>query len=217
MKPAASPPKPSESILVKPAPAPARPANAPPIQYHWLAGVLSYLVPGLGQIYQGRVAKGVLFLVAIYGMFFYGMYLGSWSNVYLPAIAKEEKDGYENNPMHLPLFLANLYNRPQFAGQFWMGIATWPALVQYNSYDDDKDAHPWLGEYQRTPRENRISPTRPRGQTLNEMQTNGDKTWDVGWVFTVIAGVLNIMVIYDAVAGPALRNPNAARERQARA
>src|SRR5271165_7489210 len=48
------------------------------------AAVLSYLVPGLGQIYQGRVAKGLLFMVCLYGLFFYGMYLGSWSNVYLP-------------------------------------------------------------------------------------------------------------------------------------
>jgi TM2 domain-containing membrane protein YozV len=213
MKPVTSPPKPSEAVLVKPAPAPApaRPVNAPPIQYQWLAGLLSYLIPGLGQIYQGRIAKGVLFLVAIYGMFFYGMYLGSWSNVYLPANATED----ENNSLHLPIFFANLYNRPQFAGQFWMGIATWPALIQYNSFDDKKDAHPWLGEYQRTPRENRLSTTQPKGQTLNELQTNGDKTWDVGWVFTVIAGVLNIMVIYDAVAGPALREVKAGRERQA--
>jgi len=40
---------------------------------------------------------------------------------------------------------------------------------------------------------------------LNELQTNGDKTWDLGWVFTVVAGVLNILVIYDAFAGPAFR------------
>ena len=40
-------------------------------------------------------------------------------------------------------------------------------------------------------------------KTINEMQNEGDKRWDLGWVFTVIAGVLNIMVIYDALAGPA--------------
>ena len=40
-------------------------------------GLLSFLVPGLGQIYQGRVGKGVLFFVSIYALFFYGMYLGS--------------------------------------------------------------------------------------------------------------------------------------------
>ena len=45
--------------------------------------ILSYLVPGLGQIYQGRVGKGLLLFVCLYGMFFYGMYLGRWSNVYM--------------------------------------------------------------------------------------------------------------------------------------
>ena len=54
-----------------------------------LAGFLSYLVPGLGQIYQGRIGKGLLFLVCLYGMFFYGMALGSWKNVYLPDTARD--------------------------------------------------------------------------------------------------------------------------------
>ena len=57
----------------------------PPVvqEYQPWAAFLSYLVPGLGQIYQGRVAKGILFLVCVYGLFFYGMALGSWKNVYL--------------------------------------------------------------------------------------------------------------------------------------
>src|SRR5262249_58527613 len=58
----------------------ANPISQPSLQtrpYHPLAGVLSYLVPGLGQIMQGRVGKGLLFLVCIYAMFFYGIYLGT--------------------------------------------------------------------------------------------------------------------------------------------
>ena len=34
----------------------------------------------------------------------------------------------------------------------------------------------------------------------------GDKRFDLGWVYTVIAGVLNILVIYDALAGPVVRD-----------
>src|SRR5947209_15364621 len=101
----------------------------PPRQFAPLAGLLSYLVPGLGQIVQGRVGKGLLFFVCIYALFFYGMYLGSGSvtyagttytvtsNVYLPDTATEH-----NNPFNLPRFAANLYNRPQFLGQFWVGV-----------------------------------------------------------------------------------------------
>jgi hypothetical protein len=44
----------------------------------------------------------------------------------------------------------------------------------------------------------------PDVKSLNAVHTNGSKLLELGWVYTVIAGVLNIMVIYDALAGPAL-------------
>lgn len=171
--------------MSQPSPAaPARPPHGP------LAAFLSYLVPGLGQIYQGRVAKGLLFLVCLYGLFFYGMALGEWKNVYIPDTAKF------SNPWNLPAPAANVYNRLQYAGQFWIGIAAWPAIWQYNGWKmPSEEASPFWHDFQRTPPE----------FVLNELQTNGDKAWDLGWVFTVIAGVLNILVIYDAFAGPAFR------------
>ena len=43
-----------------------------------------------------------------------------------------------------------------------------------------------------------------RRLSLNGDQRDSDKTWDLGWVYTVIAGALNVLVIYDAVAGPAM-------------
>jgi hypothetical protein len=219
----------------------ARPAP-PPRAYDTLAGVLSYLVPGLGQIYQGRVGKGVLFLVAIYILFFYGLYLGTSTvqasersvtvstAVYLPDVVE---DSGKAGP--LPTLAANLYNRPQFLGQFWVGVAAWPALLQYARYDraanleldqkidrlyqDASDAAhnnkpdearhyrqeaeglerdparnlPLVGQFQRE----------PPGGVLAIVHNAGDKRLELGWVFTVIAGVLNIMVIYDALAGPA--------------
>jgi hypothetical protein len=154
----------------------------PPARAHWPeAAFLSYLVPGLGQIYQGRVAKGLLFLVCLYGLFFYGMYLGSWKNVfvYIPR----EKNGFR---------VSDLTARMQFYGQFCIGVAAWPAIVQHYLYDPTQETGPLFG-FQRLPRE----------ETLNKLQQDGDKTWDLGWIYTVIAGVLNILVIYDAYAGPA--------------
>jgi hypothetical protein len=97
-----------------------------------------------------------------------------------------------------------LYNRPQFLGQFWVGIAAWPAVVQYVTADNpihDK-GHPILGNFQRTPGQ----------EALNALNTSGDKRIDLGWVCTVIAGVLNIMVIYDALAGPAFLAAASARQ-----
>jgi hypothetical protein len=236
-------------------------AAPPPRPLDPLAGLLSYLVPGLGQIYQGRVAKGLLFLVCVYTLFFYGVYLGTSrvtigaqtykisSNVFLPDSADER-----NNPLGLPPLLRNLYDRPQFLGQFWVGVAAWPAVIQYLAFDraqderidqeldshyrelesktkelaalgpEDKEKadelrkeleqkraeievlerhpkrrHPILGQFQREP-----SP-----RSSNAVNTCGDKRLELAWVYTVIAGVLNIMVIYDAVAGPAFLLPGA--------
>jgi hypothetical protein len=209
---------------------PPPPKKAPPPQFAPWAGFLSYLVPGLGQIVQGRVGKGLLFMVCLYGLFFYGMYLGSWSNVYLPDVT-----AVEPNPVKLPWPVErlsgpvyNLYNRLQFAGQFWIGVAAWPAIYQYATFDparaDDRAAWGGWATFERAPYENRAregsypgpaeAPYEWRGQTLNELQTEGDKTWDLAWVFTVIAGVLNVLVIYDACAGPAFGEAEAKREPQ---
>jgi hypothetical protein len=215
------------------------PPNTDPT-YHPVAAFLSYLVPGLGQISQGRIGKGLLFFVCIYVMFFYGSYLGAGevtidgkvyrvtSNVYLSESAE---DRGQATGRHMRL-LKNLWIRPQFAGQFWVGIAAWPAILQYATMDRQKindaeseifslrqeieqkkanepdaipqlqakidvlvrqSGHPWVGHMQREPDE----------AALNALNNFGDKRLELAWVYTVIAGVLNIMIIYDALCGPA--------------
>ena len=196
---------------------------APPAEtrsYSVFAGLLSYLVPGLGQIYQGRFAKGLLFLIALPGMFFYGMYLGEWSNVYLPTPEPGRRAGgilRNNLPNKLQWLPVIINDRLAFGGQFWIGIAAWPAIMQYNQVPLPL-AHkgPFWRNFQRTPPEDdgKLSSDRNlpemeqrwagwEGKTLNKLQAEGDKRWDLGLIYTVIAGVLNILVIYDAFAGPA--------------
>lgn len=154
------------------------------------AAVLSYLVPGLGQIVQGRVGKGLLFFAGLYLLFFYGMWMGEWKNVWLPHVRDlPEMVVFGYRLEGIPKALAY---RPQYLAQFWMGVAAWPALVQYHSYDPLKDRNRYLGKFQRAPTE----------QELNDIQRRSSKRWDLGWVFTVIAGMLNLLVIYDAFAGP---------------
>lgn len=170
-----------------------------------LAAFLSYLLPGLGQIIQGRIGKGVLYFVCLYGLFFYGLALGSWKNVWLGDYSLQTDVQVVGKKM--PSTLKDLSYRREFAGQFWIGIAAWPALVQYQTTEplprsEDPNKESWkakpntiFGEYMQTPAES----------SLNKLQRDGDKHWDLGWVFTVIAGVLNILVIYDALAGPMVR------------
>jgi TM2 domain-containing membrane protein YozV len=194
------------------------PPQPPKRQRDYLAAVLSYLIPGMGQVIQGRVGKGVLYFLCLYALFFYGMALGQWKNVWIP-------DGKDNNDNELPAVrvpllgvempgvLKNVMYRKEFAGQFWMGIAAWPAIVQYATLtptdpDDMRPAimakpkpkaNPIFGRYMQAPTE----------AELNDIQRNGDRRWDLGWVYTVIAGLLNILVIYDALSGPVVKDEEA--------
>lgn len=174
------------------------PIQAPPRIYDPFAAILSFLVPGLGQIYQGRVGKGLLFMVCLLGMFFFGMSLGSWKNVYLPNRHADPK-AIAGTGWVSPL----INDRLAFAGQFWIGVASWPAILHYNEkWFVAEETSPWWHNFQRTPSE----------EELNKLQSEGDKTWDLAWVYTVIAGVLNILVIYDALAGPAFQPPPEERQ-----
>src|SRR5262249_34111798 len=79
-----------------------------------------------------------------------------------------------------------------FVAQFFNGAAAWPAIIQHFTFDTNETQHPWLGTYQR----------RQSEKELNEFLSNSDKAPDIGWMYTVVAGLLNILVIYDALAGP---------------
>jgi len=180
----------------------------------FLAGLLSFAVPGLGQIWQGwrwrrwgRLIKGVLLLLVLHGMFFYGQALGHWKNVFLPQYQQtlEEKFRLFNFP--LPDWLANVWWRPAYAAQFWMGISAWPAVWNYCFPESRVFAH-----YQRSPgalpgkatRWEREQHIKEFHRELNQLQLRPEvgKYWDVGLLYTVLAGVLNLLVIYEAYAGP---------------
>jgi hypothetical protein len=174
----------------------------PPRKLDFRAAFLSYLLPGLGQVLQGRIGKGVLFFAGLYSLFFYGLALGQMRNVWLPPA--QNLPAASLMGVSLGGVPKALNYRPQFLGQFWIGVAAWPAVAQYafgqplptSLADDHRKGLPLIGRYMITPTE----------EELNDIQRDGDKNWDLGWVYTLIAGVLNLLVIYDALAGPAMRD-----------
>jgi len=170
--------------------APTDNSSSKPPETSMTAAVLSYLIPGLGQIYQGRFGKGFLFMISLLGMFFLGQAMGNWQNVYMPG---GDEAGQRNRGV-----VSALITRWHFIGQFWIGINAWPAIWQF--YDmpmPSKEKSAFWHNYQKTPNESEV----------NQFLVNSDKQPDLGWVYTVIAGMLNILVIYDAYAGPVF-NPN---------
>ena len=69
-------------------------------------------------------------------------------------------------------------------------------FVPYRAFDKEKKGHSVLRTFQRAPSE----------EEMNDIQRAGTKRIDLGWVYTVIAGVLNLLVMYDAFAGPMFRD-----------
>jgi uncharacterized protein DUF6677 len=180
-----------------------------------LAAFLAWLVPGLGHIYQGRTGKGVLFFVCIVGTFIYGLYIGGGRVVYASTA---------------PVFsMQFLQDRWQYVCQVGVGLPALPALVQRERML--RKADPLFGDnFMRPPR------TEPppgdfdfRSKDLSDPGSDhfvrhpdelakwnyelGD-SFEIGTVFTVIAGLLNILAIYDAYGGPLVITPPDEKKKQ---
>lgn len=139
-----------------------------------LAAFLAWLLPGAGHVYQRRTAKGVLFMVCILGTFFYGLFLGGGRVVY--AQWRPEK-------------------RLPYLCQVGVGLPALPALVQASRVNSGRA--PLLGGFMAPPR------IVPGHSELADLHLKYHRYWELGTVYTMIAGLLNMLVIYDAWAGPA--------------
>ncbi|HEV3122035.1 MAG TPA: DUF6677 family protein [Isosphaeraceae bacterium] len=158
-----------------------------------LAALLAWLVPGLGHIYQGRYAKGVLYFTCILGLFGLGFYLGDGQVVYWKWV----------NPLVDP---DNF--RLYYIGQFFAGLVALPALIQATLDAWGHGLILWGFE------------AMPDVATLNSLHPKLGKLVEVGSVYTTIAGLVNIFAIYDAYDGPAFSDgtePEAAPKAEASA
>jgi hypothetical protein len=172
-----------------------------------LAAFLAWLVPGLGHIYQGRTGKGVLFFVCIVGTFFYGMYIGGGRVVYASTA----------NVFSMQF----LHDRWQYVCQVGAGLPALPALVQRERVLEHKA--PLLGDnFMRPPSSERCesvdqtdhSHTVQHPDELAKWNYDLGDLFEIGTVFTVIAGLLNILAIYDAYGGPLLIVPPDEKKKQ---
>jgi Family of unknown function (DUF6677) len=152
-----------------------------------LAAFLAWLVPGLGHFYQGRTGKGALFFICIVGTFLYGLYLGDGRVV------------YASTP---------ILSRWQYFCQVGVGLPALPAVVQKIRADDGQTPL-FHDKFMRPPQMR--GDFRSRDASGNEVvhpdelaKWNHDYAdmFEMGTVYTVIAGLLNILVVFDAYGGP---------------
>ena len=149
-----------------------------------VAAFWAWLWPGAGHIYQRRYAKGFLFMVCILGIYFYGFGLGGWRVVYA---------SFRRGERRLP-----------YLCQIGVGLPALPALVEWKRAFSDPPRGPLFGGVYRPPGDlhNRFDE-----QVENDLLAQWHNTlkfrFDLGTLYTMIAGLLNMLAIYDAYAGPA--------------
>jgi len=158
-----------------------------------LAAFIGWLVPGSGHLYQGRYGKGVLMMVCILATYSFGLYLGQGKVVYASMRSDDRR---------LP-----------YLCQVGVGLPALPALVQ--SYRVRHGKQPLWGGLMAPPNLDRsITAPDSSGNLIRHPDQLAKWHYDLhayfelGTVYTMIAGLLNILAIYDAWAGPMLAGPD---------
>lgn len=190
-----------------------------------IAALLSWLVPGLGQLVQGRRLKGLLFMAALVPTFLFGLWLGDGRVVYaswkpgekrwaficqagigaagIPALIQSWRlEGPAKQPAFSSTFLAPPLMRGQPVSQAYAA-----ALVDSDpdiTADDFRPLPPWqqfrpappLGALDRTP-----------ADQLSMWHKRLGRFFEIGTLYTMLAGMLNLLVVYDAWSGPMHPSP----------
>ena len=178
-----------------------------------VAAVWAWLLPGAGHIYQRRTAKGMLFMTCILSTFFFGFGLGGWRVVY----ASFGKFGSQE--LRLPYFC-----------QVGVGLPALPALVEWQrAYNSEKPLPPLFGtaapiestgvalagSIYRPPGDSQTPIHEGTGDDqLHDWHSKLKGRYELGTLFTMIAGLLNILAIFDAYGGPAFMDPEAQKVRE---
>jgi hypothetical protein len=156
-----------------------------------LAAFLAWLIPGAGHWYQGRRTKAVIYFVCIVGTFVYGLYLGDGRVVYASWKPQDR--------------------RLHYLAQIGVGLPAMPALVQAYRVKHGKAPLPMFGvaRFMAPPDVANGAPNVPT--ELDDLHKRLHRYFELGSVYTVVAGLLNVLAIYDAWAGP-VRPPPAKKD-----
>lgn len=163
---------------------PAEPTLEIDLRNPTVAALLAWAWPGAGHLYQRRYAKGILFMACILGTYFFGLALAEGKVVYA-AWSKVER-------------------RWQFIPQVAVGLPAAPAVVQALAVRRDGKAL-WNG-FMAPPQG---ANDEERANQLSEWHKKLNIRFELGTLYTMIAGLLNILAIWDAGCGPVIGEPTA--------
>jgi hypothetical protein len=152
-----------------------------------LAAFLAWFWPGAGHIYQGRYFKGTLFMTCILAMYVTGLVIGEGHVVYA-SWTKNDK-------------------RWQYICQLGIGLPALPAIVQSRRVMQGKDPlfEGIYGGVMAPPKQPVLPETEDE---LARWHKRLASRFDLGTLYTMIAGLLNVLAVCDAFAGPFVPAPD---------
>ena len=156
------------------------------LRNRYLAAFFAWLVPGAGHFYQRRFAKGGLFFVCILSIWILGFALGGGHVVYASWQPGDK--------------------RWHFLFQAGVGGPSIPAFVQGRRMQQATVKGQTRTDYEPLWSGFMAPPFRPvierEADEVSAWYARFGAGYEMGTWYTVIAGMLNILVIYDAFGGP---------------
>jgi len=150
----------------------------------YLAAFLAWLVPGLGHCYQRRYYKALLFFLCIVPTFVAGCALASSAEI---GTARNVYWSWRPADM-----------RYWWLAQASLGIAALPAGIQ--AWQVNAGLPPMFGNFMAPPR--RFHEDRKGIPPTIDVIRQKTPHYELATYLTVIAGLMNILVIFDALGGP---------------
>lgn len=147
-----------------------------------MAGFLAWLWPGAGHLYQGRYGKGIVFMVCILVTYFFGLAMSGGHAVYA---------SFRKPDIRYPYIF-----------QVGVGLPALPAIIQNRLIRAEKA--PLFGSTVMAP------PARYNEQVHDEVASwwaDYGYFFELGSLYTMVAGLLNFMAVYDAYSGPLFTTP----------
>jgi hypothetical protein len=146
--------------------------------------------------------KGILYFVCIMGLFCYGLYLGGGT-----CVDRNQTERFLGYGRAVYLSWNSEERRLPYLCQIGVGLPAMPALVQAN----------WMNNHRKVFLDGFMAPPRPTNlpqgdpnfdqPTAHDLHNLLGRYLELAGFFTMVAGLLNVLAIYDAWAGPVVIRP----------
>jgi len=184
----------------------------------YFAAALGWLIPGAGHFYQRRFAKGLLFMLCVLVTYFVGLGLGHCRVVYASYRPNDFRWQYPLFQVHCGLValpaVVQAYKTKDGGDPYFVLCERYPAPEEFEGDPNlaflkiEEGSKPEVMP-KKTLKDGFMAP--PPGipdpvnqDVLGRWHFDYKHFYELGTLYTMVAGILNLLAVYDAFCGPAI-------------